>query len=150
MDKQTTRGLAAGLFLAALILIIYHSFFAKEEKIAKQPDPDYIEVKLADYERIVEQEKEWREKYESLLAEKEPVKQDDVEPKIITFKLDIVEGMSSKEISKQLEDAGVIDSSEQFNAFLGEKELQRYIQIGTFQLDNTMTNEQIAKMITKE
>ena len=55
------------------------------------------------------------------------------------FHLRIAEGMTSKEISEELIDAGIIDDANGFNTFLAERKLQHLIQIGEYDVDSEMS-----------
>ena len=74
----------------------------------------------------------------------------DVESDIKRFHLRIEEGMTSKEISEELVDAGVIDDANGFNTFLAERKLQHLIQIGEYDVDSEMSFLQITEIITHE
>lgn len=60
----------------------------------------------------------------------------------------ISEGESSEEISLRLEEAGFIDSSDEFLSLLEEWNLNAVIQTGNFELDDSMTIHDIATIIT--
>ncbi len=58
--------------------------------------------------------------------------------------------MSSKEISEELVDAGIIDDANGFNTYLAEQKLQHLIQIGEYEVDSEMSFQQITEIITDE
>ncbi|WP_017755790.1 MltG/YceG/YrrL family protein [Calidifontibacillus oryziterrae] len=70
--------------------------------------------------------------------------------KPVTYKLEVVRGMNSIQIAKQLEKAGIVKSSEEFEQFLLNKKWNRSIQIGTYDLSNEMSYEEIGRIITKK
>ncbi|MEK3890729.1 hypothetical protein [Bacillus sp. FSL K6-3431] len=151
MNKQSTRAFAFGLLISAMLLFIFNLFFIEKEK-ATISSID-LQTKNAEIEELKAQIGDLETNYEKLIAvkakENEQTTKPD-EPKVTSFELTISEGMSSKEISSQLEKAKIIPDAKAFNDFLGENKLQRYIQIGKYHLNNEMNFEQIADSITKE
>ena len=151
MNKKTTRAFASGLLIAALAIMGYEQIYAGNNA-KEETNADYIEMKQADYEQLKQQELDAREKYETLLKRMEDDKSDivDVESDVKRFHLRIKEGMTSKEISEELIDAGVIDDANGFNTFLAERKLQHLIQIGEYDVDSDMSFLQITEIITNE
>ncbi|MBS4217145.1 endolytic transglycosylase MltG [Bacillus sp. FJAT-49711] len=149
MSKQTTRAFASGLLISSLILYVYVHFFQKKPEPVQAIKEGYMEIKEHEYEQLKLDSEEWQKKYESLAKKKsEEVKK--TEPIEKHFQLVITEGMSSKEICSQLEDAGLIDDAEDFNDYLANQNLQRYIQIGTYDLNDSMSYEDISSIIAKD
>lgn len=158
MDRKQIRGLATGLLLSALFLLGYQ-VVTGEEKTIQEKKPGYIEVKESDWTKLQDDVNEWQTKYERLVQEKAAIKNNgnNENPKDakkqkekIIYKLTISKGMSSMEISELLADVGVVKDANTFNEYLEKENLQGSIQIGTFQLNNEMSEEEIAKKITKE
>ncbi|MBS4194689.1 endolytic transglycosylase MltG [Lederbergia citri] len=151
MNKQTTRAFASGLLISALILYAYVQFFQKKPEPVVSIKEGYMEIKKSDYETLKKESKDWQEKYKQLSQKKDEEKTANVtEPIIKNYRLVISEGMASKEICTELENAGLIDDAEDFNDYLANKNLQKYIQIGTYELNDTMTFEEISNIIAKE
>ncbi|MBW8348118.1 endolytic transglycosylase MltG [Bacillus sp. IITD106] len=151
MNKQTTRAFASGLLISALIVYAYVHFFQKQPKPMPAIKEGYIEIKKSEYEILKQESKDWQEKYEQLSQKKDEEKtKNEAEPTIKNYQLVISEGMSSKEICTELENAGLIDDAEDFNDYLANKNLQKNIQIGTYELNDKMTYEEISNIIAKE
>ncbi|MBS4199673.1 endolytic transglycosylase MltG [Bacillus sp. FJAT-49732] len=151
MNKQTTRAFASGLLISALILYVYVHFFQKKPEPVHAIKEGYIEMKQSDYDQLKQDTEKWQTKYETL-AQKKVEKQTPIvtEKTVNHYEIVIPEGMSSKDISIELEDAGIIDNAENFNKYLAKKKLQRYIQFGTFELNDTMSYEEICHIIAKK
>ena len=60
----------------------------------------------------------------------------------------IYEGMSIYDIGKQVEDIGVVTNGRELELYLSKPEYARAIQKGQFELDSSMTLEQMARIIT--
>ncbi|MDX1700806.1 MAG: hypothetical protein R3250_09320 [Melioribacteraceae bacterium] len=70
-------------------------------------------------------------------------------PKEIKAVLIIRSGMDSAETSSLLEQMNIIKNRKEFNQYLTDNLLTESIQIGTYELDSSMTNSEIAALITK-
>lgn len=166
MDKQTTRAFAAGILIAALILFGFKSFFEKPPEEKPAIKSGYMEISKKEYEDLNKQVQAYETQVEELTANKEKIevdkketvtKEDDkkekveeVEQKSIIYELHITEGMSSSEISKILEKEKIIKKGADFNQYLEKQGLQRYVQLGSFVLNDEMDFYEIAKIITKD
>lgn len=64
------------------------------------------------------------------------------------LRLKIETGTSSKDVADELEKAGIVENAEVFNDFLTNNQFAKNIQIGEYEIDETMTQEQIAELIT--
>jgi hypothetical protein len=67
----------------------------------------------------------------------------------IKHQVEIRSGMNSPFVSRKLEELKIIDSATAFNDYLEKHNWDDLIQIDTYELDNTMTMEEIARIITK-
>ncbi|SER81302.1 endolytic transglycosylase MltG [Psychrobacillus sp. OK032] len=63
--------------------------------------------------------------------------------------LHIQTGMTSRDISVFLEQAGIIQNKQDFADYLSAQDLSGKIQIGQYELNSTMSLKQIAEIITK-
>lgn len=63
--------------------------------------------------------------------------------------LDVTRGMSSTRVAKLLESMGIIESAEEFDAYLSENGYSKKILVGTYEIKPGYTYEEIAKIITK-
>ncbi|MFG6148515.1 hypothetical protein [Halobacillus sp. B23F22_1] len=71
------------------------------------------------------------------------------ENKTKTYTLVIEEGISSTDISQTLEQQGIIEDAESFDIYLSDRKLTQYIQIGEFELSESMNRDEVADTITR-
>lgn len=57
-------------------------------------------------------------------------------------------GASSDSVSRQLEDAGLVDSASAYDKYLCQNGYDKSIRVGTYEIPADATGEEIAKMIT--
>lgn len=142
MGRNVLRKIAAVLFLCAVILMMVKQIAVEEKK--PQPKAGHMEIKQADYDKLISEAAEWKEKYESQL-EKTPTNKQE---RITVLFLNIDDGMTSKDVSEQLARAGLIKKAADMNTYLAKHKMQHLIQIGEYELNSTMDMETMAKMIT--
>ncbi|TFB23801.1 hypothetical protein E3U55_03025 [Filobacillus milosensis] len=65
-----------------------------------------------------------------------------------SFTLNIQSGMTSIDIANELETAQIIDNADEFNNYLEQNNYSRQIQLGEYQLNNSMSFNEIADVIT--
>ncbi len=58
-------------------------------------------------------------------------------------------GDSSEAVSRRLEEAGLIESADEFNQYLLDNDLEKVIFVGSFEIPKGSTQEQIARIITR-
>lgn len=153
MDQKVTRAFAAGIFLTTVVIYGYLNIFSQDiEQGQKQvKNSEIIEVKRSDYKQLENEVNEWRNKYEAVVKEKtERSDETTTNNEKVKFLLTIKQGMNSKEISKQLEQAGLIESSTDFDHYLEENNVQHLIQIGQYKLHSDMDLKEISEVITKK
>ena len=63
--------------------------------------------------------------------------------------LHIQSGMTSRDISISLEQAGIIQNKQDFEDYLTAQDLSGKIQIGQYELNSSMSLKEIAAIITK-
>ncbi|RWR15122.1 endolytic transglycosylase MltG [Siminovitchia fortis] len=144
MDRRVTRQVASVLLVIAVILFGIKSLDPKSEAAAP-PKEGYVEVKQEDYSRLEQDAKEWKQKYEDLKKEK-AAKPDNSVVKVMH--LNINDGMTSKEVGRQMEKAEIIEDANEFNDYLAKKKWQQSIQIGDYELTSEMGLQEIAETIT--
>lgn len=167
MDKYLLRGIAIGIIVSTIVYgVIFYSGNNKTPINEKQVDQflqqeGYKKISLEEYNEL-------QEKQEAVPPEKEESKQpsqtnepakENVSEKVetpkeeksqkIIYVLTIDTGMYSSEIAEALKKAGIIADAELFNNYLVEHDLNTAIQIGTYEVTNEMSIEEIADMITK-
>lgn len=69
---------------------------------------------------------------------------------VIKGTLYIYSGLSLFDIAKKLKEMGIIDNSVEMELYLAQPEYSRNIQIGKYELDSTMSIEDIANIITNK
>ncbi|GIN55785.1 hypothetical protein J8TS2_01040 [Lederbergia ruris] len=154
MDKRGTRGIAIGLLLSAICLFGFQYFNPETNERAKPSNPsNKTDHNSAELERLQNDVEDWQTKYEELekkqMSEGKKEQPETSKEQPTSFELTIKEGMSSKEISDQLEAAGIVNDSEDFNDFLEAKELQTKIRTGTYKMDKNMSYQEISDILTK-
>ncbi|MFE8702462.1 aminodeoxychorismate lyase [Cytobacillus sp. FJAT-54145] len=107
--------------------------YAKEQELSKEVEE---KKEKADNERIEENE------------EQEDFT-DEEEEKVLTYELEIKSGMSTAEISSLLANAGIIGDAAEFEQYLISENYNTKVQVGTFELTNKMSKDEIARIITK-
>lgn len=145
MDRRTTRLLASILLVVAIILIGIKNFQTKSEAAATPPKKGYIEVKKTTYTDLEQEVEHWKQKYEDLKKKKATPPE---KTAVKTMHLYINDGMTSKEVSKQMEKAEIIKDANEFNDYLSAKKWQQSIQIGDYELTSEMGMQEIAETIT--
>lgn len=152
MNKRSVQAFSFGILFTALLFFI--SGFGKETdlsvKEAKEvlTEQGFMIVSKEDYEKLSSQESKEVPKIteEKKVETKAPVKE---EAKTIYFILEIKSGMSTEEISSRLKQAKIINDQKDFEQYLIDSGYHKKVQIGTFELNNEMNHEEIAKIITK-
>ncbi|VEF47795.1 YqzC [Bacillus freudenreichii] len=152
MDQRLTRQLASLLLVIAIILIGIKNIQPKKEAVAA-PEAGFIEVKQSDYTGLEKERDQWKQKYEELKQTEttgtEKEKEKEKEKTVVKIMhLNINDGMTSKEVSKQMEKAEIIKDANEFNDYLAAKNWQQSIQIGDYELTSEMDMQKIAETIT--
>ncbi len=145
MDRRTTRLLASILLVVAVILIGIKNFQTKSEAAANPPKKGYIEVKKTTYADLEQEVELWKQKYAELKKKKATSPE---KTAVKRMHLNINDGMTSKEVSKQMEKAKIIKDANEFNDYLSAKKWQQSIQIGDYELTSEMGMQEIAETIT--
>lgn len=152
VNKQTTRGIALGLLIAVMIILVYKFTFLEKES-SELPE-GFMSVSIQEYENLKNQSTELQSKVEELLKQMKDLEkmklQEEKSDEIIFYELTISNGMTSLDVSNLLEEIGIIQNSVEFNQYLGELNLQTRLQLGTYLLSSEMSYEEIAHMITNQ
>ncbi|MDQ0213877.1 cell division protein YceG involved in septum cleavage [Oikeobacillus pervagus] len=161
MNKQMTRAFATGLLAAAIALLIYLYFsptqdLSVEKMKQKLEKDDYVVVNATTYHQQVnelarlQKEISAMNKVKPTIKQKETKKQTTSKQKTNSYHLVISSGTTSAEIGQKLEEAGIIHSREQFDEYLKDHHYATKIQIGEYDIQQSFTFEEIAKVITKQ
>lgn len=160
MYKGNVRSFAFGILFS--VSLIGTSFFIFEEKPdttiqeakAILKEEGFITLSKEEYENLekknTEKTAEVEEKAEKVKQEDEPpTEEEETEKDDTPFQLEIVSGMNTEEISSILEVANIIEDKNDFEQFLIDHDFNTKVQVGVFELNNSMGYEEIAKTITK-
>lgn len=120
-----------------------------EERIAQ------LEQELSDANKQITQFKKQLSKNENLQTSAPTTEKDhDIEGSTSTIDgvvygtLYIYSGLKPADVAQKLKDMGIVSNSVQMELFLAQPEYAKTIQKGQFELNSTMTIEEIAKIIT--
>lgn len=163
--KQLIRAFSIGLFTSSILLFIVFYFLTDNGKQTKNisteemitaikadgyrvvTEEEYIAIAVNKETKPVEENKPKPEVQEQVPKQPDKVSPEVNQPK--TYTLTIVSGMPTSEISEQLQKNGIIDDPIAFNTYLEENKYSKNIQLGTFEVNNGMSNYEIAIAITK-
>lgn len=163
--KQLIRAFSIGLFTSSILLFIVFYFLTDNGKQTKNisteemitaikadgyrvvTEEEYIAIAVNKETKPVEENKPKTEVQEQVPKQPDKVSPEVNQPK--TYTLTIVSGMPTSEISEQLQKNGIIDDPIAFNTYLEENKYSKNIQLGTFEVNNGMSNYEIAIAITK-
>ncbi|MGE7665740.1 hypothetical protein ACQKMN_08460 [Ureibacillus composti] len=120
-----------------------------EEQIAQ------LEQKLINANKQITQLKEQSSKKENLQTSAPSIEKDhEIEGStstkngVVYGTLYIYSGLKPADVAQKLKDMGIVSNSVQMELFLAQPEYAKTIQKGQFELNSTMTVEEIAKIIT--
>ncbi|WP_409251366.1 hypothetical protein V1502_14600 [Bacillus sp. SCS-153A] len=153
MNKQSTRALATGIFLSAIILLLF-SYFEdeKSDPLKRLEDQGYVVLDQEEAKKQKDEISDLQKQIETLTQskstkeDKEDEAADDVTRKEIT--LTVTPGMTPIEIADELESSGIIKNASDLNSYLINSGLADKVQIGEYKLHSEMTLVEITKLIT--
>ncbi|WP_281202256.1 hypothetical protein [Cytobacillus kochii] len=147
MKKYVLRGFSAGVFCTAFILLIGYMLMNEENKQMIDKTAAQAYVKEQGFHVMTDDE------IDKLIEEKlELDKQQEEVPKeetTITTEIKIESGMLPQEIAQQLEEAGIIEYSEDFTSFLKEFNYSQKLRVGTYQVNNQQSYKELADLFSK-
>ncbi|SIS36880.1 hypothetical protein [Salimicrobium flavidum] len=148
--RPVLQAFASGLLAATLLLgVVYYTgnADAKVEKETNEPATEEMIAKLKDDDYVIHTEKEWKQ-----LQTQEEKEQSNSTPDsyIRTYEITVSQGMSSRDISKKLEKASIIEDALTFNDYLIENGFSKKIQTGNFLVDDRMDRSELAETLTSE
>lgn len=155
--KYYLRGLGIGIFVCAFILsltIDHQPQMSDQDIMNRAKELGMIEnVKLAEQAQNQEETEEEVIIEEVADIEEEVITEEEVIEEVIEteeaelFQLDVIPGDSSYSVSKRLEEAGIILSAKELDAYLCENGYDKKIRVGTHQINRLATFEEIANEI---
>lgn len=147
MKKYVLKGFSAGVFCTAFILLIGYMLMNEENKQMIDKTAAQAYVKEQGFHVLTDDE------IDKLIEEKlELDKQQEEVPKeetTITTEIKIESGMLPQEIAQQLEEAGIIEYSEDFTSFLKEFNYSQKLRVGTYQVNNQQSYKELADLFSK-
>ena len=141
MNRGSLRGFASGLLIATVLVGGLYYIEESDDK------PLTLEELTTESERLG---------YTLTKKEEDTPSQVSITPSSVekgeelstSYQLDITYGMNSKDIADLLQHNEIIDDANRFQNYLKDNKLTTSIQIGSYDLIETMTYEQIAQTIT--
>lgn len=95
--------------------------------------------------QLNKQEEKKTSKEEQTKTQQQP---NDKTENIVKGTLYIYSGLSIQDVAKKLKEMGIINNSVEMELFLAQPEYAKSLQIGQFDLDSSMSTEEIANIIT--
>ena len=141
MNRGSLRGFASGLLIATVLVGGLYYIEESDDK------PLTLEELTTESERLG---------YTLTKKEEDTPSQVSITPSSVekgeelstSYQLDITYGMNSEDIADLLQHNEIIDDANRFQNYLKDNKLTTSIQIGSYDLIETMTYEQIAQTIT--
>lgn len=161
MSKKGMQAFSAGIIIASCILGIAYFFSSPKEMTTEETAAQTKAVSDASVQQYLSDKGQIaipRKDYEKLIAQKETAvakaggtapdkSQKPTAPK--PFTLTIKDGMSTADVAKELENAGIVSSARDYATFLVETGYHTKVRSGTYQLKQGMSFKQITKVLVK-
>ncbi|MCO7128302.1 hypothetical protein NIE88_21480 [Sporolactobacillus shoreicorticis] len=175
MTKNEIRGFAAGILLTcAVFAFFYYLIFNQGEQkpmkntVKQTPlteatvtqylashhrkaiDLDAYNQWLSDTKKATEQASKEKTKTDKN-SDKEKNDKSSSESKKTSYKLHIKSGMTPGDISNELVSAKILKSNQKqdFDSYLHKNKLEKYVQLGSFNVSSDMSIQKLAQVITK-
>jgi len=180
MANNSLRSFASGMIIATSIFTAVYYFQPSKEEDQKIVEPHtiteeevqnylkekgYISIPKQTYDQLVAKaesskpinkenngnqvpETQQQATQSTKPTQPDPEKKEQPQQKIYT--LTVKSGMDSIQIAKILENNDIVDNGDSFEQFLTKRDWTRSIQVGTYNLNSTMSYEEIGRIITKK
>ncbi|MBM7607107.1 TolA-binding protein [Lysinibacillus composti] len=162
MKRSSLRAFGIACFIIGLLYALSEQWnipFISQEKntnsIKYEEQIAQLEQKLIEANKQITQLKEQSTKKENLqtsapFTEKDHEIEGSTSTKngVVYGTLYIYSGLKPADVAQKLKDMGIVSNSVQMELFLAQPEYAKTIQKGQFELNSTMTVEEIAKIIT--
>lgn len=162
MNRSSIRAFGIACFLIGATMLIIDIFDREESEIANQTK---YEQKVSHLEQQLEKANEQIAKLEQTKiphntnkdlttinqVEQTETEKDSQVPDTgdqVEATLHIYSGLTAYDIGKKLEDLGIVKNGLEMELYLAKPEYAKTIQIGQFELNSSMTIEEIANIIT--
>ncbi|WP_350019621.1 endolytic transglycosylase MltG [Priestia flexa] len=142
MNSLTIRGFAIGILTATSILAVVYVIQENNAASLKISAAD-LRAYAKDHEYILIKEKEYKDSLKPDFEKQENI------PKTNEVSISITAGMSSLDIANTLVNNHVINSTDEFEDLVAQKNASTKFQVGTYTLTSNMSLEQIVNTLTK-
>lgn len=157
MNKRNVQAFGFGVIFATCVIAIYYYFLAVEKPLSNQEtavlnvesatkflmNENYLVMTANELEDL--KEKAVKEAVDALETQKKP---ETPTIQVINYTLDIMPGTNTLAVAKELKENKIIEDEDAFHFYLASNDLSKRIQIGTYELNSSMSIEEIAKLIT--
>ncbi|TSI08539.1 endolytic transglycosylase MltG [Lysinibacillus sp. BW-2-10] len=163
MKKSSVRAFGIACFLIGALLAIGNQFNLPFVSSSENKDGQYKE-KVLELEQQLEKANKQLAQFDQAKSTPEPpqneapqkeVASEQIEkPKetkkeeIVTGTLYIYSGLTTADVAQKIKELGVINNSVEMELFLAQPEYAKSIQIGQFELNSSMSIEEIANIVT--
>ena len=143
MSKQSVRGFGIAIFLVGALIYSMNSLNIPlpgvDADAAAKKEIEELQQQLTTAQQQLEEAKS---------AKKEASDEEEKGEEVIETTISVFRGNTAYDISRKLQDEGIIDNALQFELFLANGEYSRRIQIGEFTVSSDMTEEELAEALT--
>ena len=143
MSKQSVRGFGIAIFLVGALIYSMNSLNIPLPGInadaSAKKEIEELQQQLATAKQELEEAK---------VAQEANSAEDEENDDVIETTISVFRGNTAYDISRKLQDEGIIDNALQFELFLANGEYSRRIQIGEFTVSSDMTEEELAEALT--
>ncbi|WP_026692891.1 endolytic transglycosylase MltG [Peribacillus kribbensis] len=145
MSRNVLQTFAAGIFMAAAILSVYHFFFEPEKQKTSKPKVSAVYTQPAKKE-------EASIKNTPPIKEKQEVQNsaDSAKSAPLSYTLEVKQGMTSGQIADLLQQKGILKDKNELVTYMDKHHLNEKIQLGTYVLTSSMTLAQIGSTLAKD
>ncbi|MGE7111286.1 hypothetical protein [Lysinibacillus sp. NPDC047702] len=159
MNKSAIRSFGIALFLVGALLALATRFDFNiglpTKTSSNEKQVEELQKKLAQANQEITSLKEQIKQVPKENTEKpNPTESKDINKSVdgsnnaATMTLQIYSGMAPYTVAKKLEDGGIIDNSVEMELLLANAKYSRSLQIGSYEVNSSMSLEEIAKLIT--
>lgn len=142
MNSLTIRGFAIGILAATSILAVVYVIQEKNATSLKISDAD-LHAYAEDHQYVLIKKKEYEDSLKPAFEKQE------TKSKTSEVSISIKAGMSSLDIAHTLVNNHIIDSTDEFENLVAQKNASTKFQVGTYTLTSNMSLEQIVNTLTK-
>ena len=154
MNKSSIRSFGVAIFLVGAILALASRFDVNiglpEKDSSNQQQVEELQNKLNQAnQEIAALKKQVHTTEETTTAvSSEPSVKEDTNADDTTMTLQIYSGITPYIVAQKLEDGGIISNSVEMELLLANAKYARSLQIGSYEVNSSMSLEEIAKLIT--